>query len=41
MQTISLSVLIIFGFNIIVGLLPLFKILHKRPANILARQDVE
>ena len=40
-QTIGLSVLIIFGVNILVGLLPLFKILRKRPARILARHDVE
>ena len=40
-QTIGLSILIIFGINILVGLLPLFKILRKRPARILARHDVE
>ena len=40
-QTIGLSALIIFGVNILVGLLPLFKILRKRPARILARHDVE
>ncbi len=40
-QTIGLSLLIVYGFNIIVGLLPLFKVIRKTPAKILARHDVE
>ena len=39
--TIGISVLIVYAFNIIVGLMPLFKVLRKTPANILARHDVE
>ena len=40
-KTVSISILIIYIFNIIVGLLPLFKVLRKTPAQILARHDVE
>ena len=40
-QTIGLSILIIYAFNIIVGLLPLFKVIKKAPAQILARHDIE
>ena len=36
-----MAILIIYGFNIIVGLLPLFKILRKTPAEIFARHDIE
>ena len=39
--TIGISLLIVYAFNIIVGLIPLFKVLRKTPANILARHDVE
>ncbi|MBO5095556.1 MAG: ABC transporter ATP-binding protein/permease [Bacilli bacterium] len=39
--TIGLSVLIVYAFNIIVGLMPLFKVIRKTPAKILARHDVE
>lgn len=41
LQTVGLSIFIIYGFNIIVGLLPLFKVIRKTPARILARHDVE
>ena len=40
-KTVGLSILIVYGFNIIVGLLPLFKVIKKTPAKILARHDVE
>lgn len=39
--TIGISVLLVYGFNIIVGLMPLYGVLRKRPAQILARHDVE
>ena len=39
--TVGISVLIVYLFNLIVGLLPLYKVLRKRPARILARHDVE
>ena len=40
-QTVGMSIIIVYLFNIIVGLLPLFKVLRKTPAKILARHDVE
>lgn len=40
-KTVGISILIVYLFNIIVGLLPLFKVLRKTPAAILARHDVE
>ena len=39
--TIGISILIIYAFNIIVGLMPLFRVLRQTPAKILARHDVE
>ena len=39
--TIGISVLLIYLFNIIVGLAPIYKVLRKTPAQILARHDVE
>lgn len=40
-KTVGISIAIIYVFNIIVGLAPLFKVLRKTPAKILARHDVE
>ena len=40
-KTVGISILLVYAFNIIVGLLPLFKVLRKTPAKILARHDVE
>ncbi len=40
-KTVGISISIVYIFNIIVGLLPLFKVLRKTPAAILARHDVE
>lgn len=39
--TVGISVILVYVFNIIVGLMPLFKVLRKTPAKILARHDVE
>ncbi len=39
--TVGIGILIIYLFNILVGLAPLFKVLRKTPAKILARHDVE
>lgn len=39
--TIILSIIIIYLFNIIVGLLPIMKIVSKTPASILSRKDVD
>lgn len=40
-RTIGLSILIVYGFNILIGLLPLHKVIKKTPAKILARYDLE
>ncbi len=40
-ETIGLSICLIYIFNILVGLLPLFKVIRKTPARILTRNDVE
>lgn len=40
-NTVGISILIVYVFNIIVGLLPLFRVIRKTPARILARHDVE
>lgn len=40
-KTVGISILIVYLFNIIVGLAPLYKVLRKTPAQILARHDVE
>lgn len=40
-KVLILSVLIIYLFNIIVGLLPVYNIIRKTPAEILARNDIE
>lgn len=34
------SILLVFGFNLFVGLVPIFNTLRKRPAEILARTDI-
>ena len=39
--TLGISLLIIFGFNIIFGLLPVFRTIRKTPANILSRTDID
>lgn len=40
-NTVTISILLIYIFNIIVGLLPLYRVLRKTPAKILARHDVQ
>lgn len=40
-KTVGICILIVYSFNIIVGLLPLFKVVRKTPARILARHDIE
>lgn len=39
--TVGLSILLVYAFNILVGLMPLMRVLRKTPAQILARHDVE
>lgn len=38
---VSISIAIVYAFNIIVGLMPLFKVLRKTPARILSRHDID
>lgn len=40
-NVIAASVVLMYVFNILVGLLPLFKVLRKTPAQILSRHDLE
>ena len=39
--TIGVSILFIYAFNLLVGLIPLYRVIKKAPARILARYDVE
>ena len=39
--TVGLSVLLVYLFNILIGLMPLYRVLRKTPAGILARHDIE
>ena len=38
--TLALCVVLIYGFNLVFGLLPVFRTIRKRPAAILSRTDV-
>ena len=40
-ETVGISILLIYVFNIVVGLLPLYRVLRRTPAEILARHDIE
>ena len=40
LKTFILSIVIVYVFNLIVGILPIRKVLRKRPAQILARHDI-
>lgn len=40
-KVVAASVILIYVFNILVGLLPLFGVLRKTPAQILSRHDLE
>ena len=37
---VLLSILLVFVFNLIVGLIPVFNTIRKRPAEILSRTDI-
>ena len=37
---IILSIILVFIFNLTVGLIPVYKTIRKRPAEILARTDI-
>ena len=39
-ETVLLSVIFIYLFNLLVGLLPVFKVVRKTPAEILSRHDI-
>ena len=39
-RIVLISVVMVYAFNLIVGLLPLSRILRKKPAQIISRQDV-
>jgi len=38
--TFIISIVLVYAFNLIVGVLPIHKVLKKRPAQILARHDI-
>lgn len=40
-KVVAFSIVLVYVFNIIVGLLPLFGVLRKTPAQILSRHDLE
>ena len=40
-NVILISVIMIYGFNLIIGLLPVLTTIRKRPAEILSRSDVD
>lgn len=40
-KTVGISILIVYLFNIIIGLMPLHRVLKKTPAQILSRHDLE
>ena len=40
-QVIIVSIVLIYGFNVIFGLLPVFNTIRRTPAQILSRHDVE
>lgn len=40
-NVIFISIILIFVFNIVVGLLPVFNVIRKTPAQILSRNDVD
>ena len=40
-EIVGICILILYGFNILIGLLPLHKVIKNTPASILARHDVE
>lgn len=40
-ETICISILLIYLFNIFISILPLFKVLRKRPTMILAGNEIQ
>ena len=38
--TVGLALLISFGFNLIMGLIPVYRVVRKRPSEILVRHDI-
>ena len=40
-EVIIITLIIIYGFNLIVGLIPVFNVIRKTPAAILARHDLD
>lgn len=40
-KVILLSIILLYGFNILVGLFPVINVLRKTPASILSRHDIE
>ena len=40
-KTVIISIIFVYLFNLIVGLLPVFNVVRKRPAMILARHDLD
>ena len=40
MPIVIFSIILVYGFNLIVGLIPVFNTMRKRPAEILARTDI-
>ena len=39
--TIAVSIILVYVFNLLVGLIPVFNVVRKTPASILARHDLE
>lgn len=39
--TITISLILIYGFNLIIGLMPVYNVVRKTPAAILARHDLD
>ena len=40
-KVIIVSIILIYGFNLLVGLIPIWNVIRKTPASILARNDVD
>lgn len=38
---VLISIVLVYGFNLIVGLLPVFNVIRKTPAHILSRTDID
>lgn len=40
-MTVIISIILVYGFNLIVGLIPVFNTIRKTPAQILSRHDLD